>query len=268
MEFAQTMAANPLHHKTIRARQGRKIRIFAFFGLLGVLTHGAWAQQDPADRLPPELRELLLPTVTTLEGEDRVVTSSLIEALPGGGRFGSIARGVWSAGGGVVLEDDRPGLVLHYYAEGIKAMTLVDKVWEGLPRRAESLQALIDEVITRARTERRPIGQLIIAGHAGLPGCSALGGQMEDCTFRGRLTTYQRKQLTRLRPYLAKDAQIELRQCGTGSGKEGQRLLTAIYETTGATTSSYLADFHFGDAANHPRVQVGPRGFEIVEPDK
>lgn len=89
---------------------------------------------------------------------------------------------------------------------------------------------------------------------------------MEDCTFRGKLTSYQRKQLTRLRPYLAEDAQIELRQCGTGSGKEGQRLLTAIYETTGAATSSYLADFHFGDAANHPRVRVGPKGFEIIRP--
>jgi hypothetical protein len=227
----------------------------------------AWAQTDPADRLPPELREQFVPKVTPLEHEDRVMRSAWLDMLPGGERWHGLVRRWWEAGGGVVLALDEPGLVLHFYAEGIKKMTLADRVWEGLPRRADSLQDLMDEVIGRARETGRPIRHLIIAGHAGLPGCSALGGEMEDCTFRGLLSTYQRQQLARLRPYLAPDAEIELRQCGTGSGKEGQRLLTAIYETTGASTSSYLADFHFGDADHHPRVRVGEKGFEIIKPE-
>ncbi len=227
----------------------------------------AQAQQDPADRLPAALHERLVPRVTPLKGESLVVRSSFIKAMPLRG-LGLGLFQVWQAGGGVVLDEDEPGLTLHFYAEGIDAMTLADKLWEGLPKRAKTLQHLIDETIGQARTKRQPVGHLIIAGHAGLPGCSALGGTMDDCTFRGRLTTYQRQQLARLRPYLAADAEIELRQCVTGSGKEGQRLLTAIYETTGAATSSYLADFHFGDAANHPRVRVGSRGFEIVRVKK
>lgn len=231
-----------------------------FLGLLLVAPAHAQRQVDPADRLPPELRERFIPTVERLAGEEWVVRSAWLNALP------PSFRRYWEAWGGVVLDVESTGLTLHFYAEGIKAMTLADKVWEGLPKRAKSLQHLVDDAITRARSERQPIRRLIIAGHAGLPGCSALGGQMEDCTFRGVLTTYQREQLARLRPYLARGAEIELRQCVTGSGKHGQRLLTAIYETTGVATSSYLADFHFGDANNHPRVRVGPDGFKIVKP--
>jgi len=238
--------------------------IWLVLGLLAVLPEGALAQADPADRLPPELRERFVPEVTPLRNEDRVARSSWFDALPIGERWRQRAQRWWSARGGVVLQLDEPGLVLHFYAQGIKKMTLADRVWEGLPKRADSLQALMDEVIGEARDTGRPIRHLIVAGHAGLPGCSALGGQMEDCVFRGRLSTYQRQQLARLRPYLAPDAEIELRQCGTGSGKEGERLLTAIYQVTGAATSSYLADFHFGDADRHPRVRVGANGFEIL----
>ncbi|MFK7790215.1 MAG: hypothetical protein AB8C95_12080 [Phycisphaeraceae bacterium] len=222
------------------------------------------AQQDPADRLPPELHKRLVPRVTPLPGEHLVARSAFIDATPVGKGYGSHLFNIWQAGGGVVLDAGRPGLTLHFYAEGIEAMTLTDKLWEGLPTRAESMQHLMDETIGQSRKARQPIAHLIITGHAGLPGCSAWGGTMDDCTFRGRLTTYQRQQLTRLRPYLASDAEIELRQCGTGSGKAGQRLLTAVYEITGAATSSYLADFHFGDAANHPRVRAGADGFEIL----
>lgn len=224
------------------------------------------AQEDPADRLPPQLHQRMVPRVTPLPAEHLVLRSTLVEAMPVGKGFGLHVFRIWQAGGGVVLDDDGPGLTLHFYAEGIESMTLADKLWEGLPTRAKSLQHLMDTTIGTARAKGQPIGHLIIAGHAGLPGCAAWGSTMDDCSFRGRLTTYQHQQLSRLRPYLASDAEIELRQCGTGSGEEGRRLLTAIYKVTGVKTSSYLADFHFGDAANHPRVRMGPDGFEILEP--
>lgn len=259
------MTANRVQNQP-DARRWLSVRCgLVLFGLVLIAPASAQEQIDPADRLPPELRERFVPKVKHLPNEALVVRSALLDVLPS---QRSRVRRLWSSWGGVVLDIEDPGLTLHFYAEGIKAMTLADKVWEGLPTRAESLQDLMDEVIGRARETGQPIRHLIIAGHAGLPGCSALGGQMEDCTFRGVLSTYQREQLTRLRPYLARGAEIELRQCGTGSGKEGQRLLTAIYQATGAATSSYLADFHFGDADNHPRVRVGADGFEIVKPDK
>ena len=242
--------------------------IYACFCLL--LGFSATAQiqeeEDLAERLPAELKERFVPRVTPLEHEDLVLRSTFIDALPGWASHVLIAAKAWATSGGVILDLEGPGLTLHFYAEGIERMTLTDRVWEGLPRRADSMQDLIDHAITRSRATGRPIGHLIIAGHAGLPGCSAFGGTIDDCTFGGKLSGYQRRQLTRLRPYLAPHAEIELRQCVTGSGKEGQRLLTAIYEITGASTSSYLADFHFGDAANHPRVRVGPAGYEVVKP--
>jgi len=261
------MFRNPIQRESRRSARRSWRRAWLASGLLAVLPSGVVAQTDPADRLPAELREQFVPRVEPLANEDRVVRSAWFDALPGGAGWRAKARRWWEARGGVVLDLDEPGLVLHFYAEGIKKMTLADKLWEGLPERADSLQALMDAVIGRARETGRPVQHLIVAGHAGLPGCSALGGQVADCTFRGVLSTYQRQQLARLRPYLAPGAEIELRQCGTGSGKEGQRLLTAIYETTGAATSSYLADFHFGDANNHPRVRVGAEGFEILGVD-
>lgn len=238
----------------------------ALLGLLIAVPLGVQAQQDPADRLPPELHQQMVPRVTPLPDEQLVARSTVIDAMRVDKGFASHLLDIWQANGGVILDDRRPGLTLHFYAEGIEAMTLTDKLWEGLPKRSKSLQHLMDEAIGKARKARQPIAHLIIAGHAGLPGCSAWGGTMDDCTFRGRLTTYQRQQLARLRPYLAADAEIELRQCGTGSGKAGQRLLTTIYDITGAAASSYLADFHFGDSAAHPRVRVGADGFEIVKP--
>lgn len=258
------MAPNTLHHRLRPPLPRFFCRLAVVMGLLPGLSAGAQEPIDPADRLPPELREKLLPQAVPLEHEDLVVRSDLIDAMPGHlGVKEKLVR-AWADGGGVVLDGDRPGLTLHYYAEGIEAMTLADKLWEGLPKRADSMQALIDEVIGKSRSTGRPIGHLIITGHAGLPGCSAFGGTIDDCTFRGRLSAYQREQLARLRPYLAADAEIELRQCGTASGEEGQRLLTAIYEVTGAVTSSYLADFHFGDSAAHPRIRVGASGYEVV----
>lgn len=260
------MAWNTLHFRlAVRFwRLGCWITVLAGF-LLGL---PARAQEpiDPADRLPPELREKLLPTAKPLENEDLVIRVALVEALPGWFGVRDTLQRAWVADGGVLLDTSEQGLKLHYYAEGIKAMTTADKLWERLPRRADSMQQLIDEVIGRSRSTSRPISHLSIAGHAGLPGCSAFGGTMDDCTFRGVLSPYQRDQLARLRPYLASDAEIELRQCGTGSGKEGQRLLTKIYQITGASASSYLADFHFGDSAAHPRVRVGPNGLEFINP--
>ena len=258
------MARNTLQRCLYPPYQRLICGIAVVMGLLPWLPADAQEPIDPADRLPPELREKLLPQAMPLEHEGLVVRSSLINALPG--TLGIKARlvRVWEDGGGVVLEGDRPGLKLHYYAEGIEAMTLADKLWEGLPKRADSMQALIDEVIGKSRSTGRPISHLIVTGHAGLPGCSAFGGTMDDCTFRGVLSAYQRDQLARLRPYLAVGAEIELRQCGTASGEEGKRLLTAVYEITGATTSSYLADFHFGDSAAHPRIRVGVNGYEVV----
>lgn len=225
-------------------------------------------EQDPAERLPAELREKFVPRIVPLEHEDRVLRSAFIESLPSHAALRSIATRVWTSSGGVVLDMDGPGLTLHFYAQGIENMTLTDRVWEGFPRRADTMQGLIDHAITRSREAKQPIALLIIAGHAGLPGCAAFGGTIDDCAFRGRLSGYQKRQLARLRPYLAIESEIELRQCVTGSGKEGQRLLTSIYEITGAATSSYLADFHFGDAAAHPRVRVGDKGFELVRPNK
>lgn len=252
-------------HCTPRGPVPRPLRLawLALAVVLGVPMH-AQPQADLADRLPPEIRERFVPSVAPLKHESLVARSALFDVLPGNASMRATMRSRWQAWGGAVLNTDERGLTLHYYAQGIKAMTTVDKLWEGLPKRADSLQSLMDEAIGRARSTGRPIDHLIIAGHAGLPGCSALGGTLEDCTFRGVLTGYQRRQLARLGPYLASDAEIELRQCGTGSGDEGRRLLDAIYQATGVATSSYLADFHFGDAANHPRVRVGPEGFEIV----
>ena len=211
---------------------------------------------------------MFVPKVTPLPHEDHVLRSALIDALPGRTSHHLIAERLWTMTGGVILDLDGPGLTLHFYAQGIEKMTLADRMWEGLPRRADTMQDLIDHAISRSRTTGQPIAHLIIAGHAGLPGCSAFGGTIDDCTFRGKLSGYQRRQLARLRPYLARQAEIELRQCVTGSGIEGERLLTAIYEVTGASTSSYLADFHFGDSASHPRVRVGPKGHEVVKPIK
>ena len=250
-----------------RSRRYRQSTGFCvLLGLLIAVPLRVQAQQDPADRLPPELRQKLVPKVAPLPDEHLVARSAFIDAMWVGKGFAPHLFDLWQANGGVILNDRGPGLTQHFYAEGIEAMTLTDKLWEGLPKESKSLQHLMDESIGKARKARRPIARLIIAGHAGLPGCSAWGGTIDDCTFRGRLTTYQRQQLARLRPYLAADAEIELRQCGTGSGKEGQRLLTTIYDITGAAASSYLADFHFGDSAAHPRVRVGADGFEMIKP--
>lgn len=204
------------------------------------------------------------PAVRLLPNERLVVSSGLLGLACDGPGQHALARTLLARFGIKVLEQDGPGLTLRFYVQAIEAMTLADRAWEGLPRRADSMQQLIDEAITQSRAERRPIGQLVIIGHAGLPGCAVFGGTPDDCVFKGRLSAYQRKQLARLRRYLAPDAEIELRQCVSGSGQAGQALLTAVHEMTGAGVSAYLADFHFGDSDAHPRIVVDASGVRSV----
>ena len=242
--------------------------ITAGAGLL-VLFAALSAVAEPADRAErlAEIQQAFDPPVVRLRNEGRVVDASVLATLYGENTHQRQAAERWlTRRRAVILNNDQPGLTLRFAADGIEAMTLADRLYEGLPRRAESLQSLIDHAITQARQQRRPIRQLIIIGHAGLPGCAALGSTLDDCVFKGKLSAYQRRQLVRLRPYLADDAEIELRQCVTGSGKEGKRLLTALHQVTGATASSYLADFHFGDSANHPRIRVDRDSVQFIKP--
>lgn len=256
---------------TQTARGGSAKRVARLLFTLPCLLILASAGAAPARAQAPktaDIQRLFDPPVVRLVGESRIVRSAQLDAVCPD-RDGRAVLEAWLTNHGVVvLNEGQAGLALHYYVEGIEAMTVADRIWEGLPRKADSLQALVDHAITHARTEHQPIRQIIITGHAGLPGCAALGGTLDDCVFNGNLTGYQRRQLIRLRPYLADDAQIELRQCVTGFGKEGQRLLTALHDLTGATASSYLSDFHFGDSAAHPRVQVNEEGLRHITPKK
>lgn len=224
----------------------------------------AWAEPPPAAAASERVLAQFYPPVVPLERERLVARQGVLDAVCTNAASRGAAERWLSARGVAVLGG--PGLTLHFYAEGIDTMSRIDLLWAGLPRRAASLQDLVDHTIRSARASGRPVRHLIITGHAGLPGCSALGGTLDDCTFEGRLNPYQRQQLARLRPYLALDAEIELRQCVTGSGKEGQDLLTAIHHATGAAASSYLADFHFGDTAAHPRVRVDAQGLTFIPP--
>lgn len=207
------------------------------------------------------------PPVIRMANEQRVIRAQALETICSTPEQASEVSAWLARRGFTVLHTEQSGLTIHLFAEGIEKMTPADRVWEGLPRQATSLQDLVDHSITRARSAGQPIGHLIVTGHAGLPGCSALGGTLDDCTFNGRLTGYQRRQLRRLQPYFTPESEIELRQCVTGSGKEGQRLLTAIHQTTSAAVSSYLSDFHFGDSAAHPRIRIDREGIGFVQPD-
>lgn len=211
---------------------------------------------------------MLNPKVVALPNESRVIHADRVRLGVANPEDRQAALRWLRLQGAVVLEDDTPGLELNYYAQGIEAMTRADLIWEGLPKRADSLQMLVDDAITQARQAERPIHRLVIIGHAGLPGCAALGGTLDDCVFKGRLSAYQKRQLVRLRPYLAQDSEIELRQCVTGFGEQGQRLLTAIHQLTSATAISYLADLHFGDSAAHPTIRVDHDGVRLLPPKK
>lgn len=253
-----------LPHARIRSGAALWTGVGLVLGLLIVCP--AQAQNEDRQAQIEQTRQQFDPPVVRLADEVLTLRARTLQGLcPDGPRRETVARWLIRRGA-VILDDGQADLTLHYFAEGIAAMTATDRAWEGLPRRANSLQDLVDHAITRSRAEARPITTLIITGHAGLPGCAALGGTIDDCVFEGKLTDYQRRQLVRLRPYLASDATIELRQCVTGSGKEGQRLLTAIHQTTGAAAVSYLADFHFGDSAAHSKVRVDREGFTFVKP--
>lgn len=209
---------------------------------------------------------LIPPEAELIPGESRVIRSGVLDRLIADSAGRMLVERWLVRGGAIVLNDDQPGLDLHYYAQGIEAMTPTDRLWERWPRRADTIQQLVDQAITQARTTRRPIARLTVTGHAGLPGCAAFGGTVDDCVFRGQPSAYIRSQLVRLRPYLADDAEIELRQCGTGAGIEGTRLLLAIHRLTAARTSSYLSDFHFGDSAAHPRIVADHAGIRFQPP--
>lgn len=252
----------------VQARSAPALLGLAVLVVAGLIVPAASIRADDARQRTIEIERQFAPPVVYLPGESRVIDAVHLAAIcDDAEQHALLSR--WLAERGVaVLDRAGPGLTLHFYAQGIDAMTRVDRLWEGLPREAASLQDLIDHAITRSCEEGRPIGHLVIAGHAGLPGCAAFGATLDDCVFSGKLSDYHRRQLVRLRPYLADDAEIELRQCVTGSGKEGQRLLAALHEITGATASSYLADFHFGDSANHPRVRYDENGLKIVGVDR
>jgi len=229
----------------------------------------AFAQPDnaPPHDPPPTLAQVQRrfgPAVVRMAHERRVIHADALTRLCENPEQQARVQQWLVQHGIVVLNSDQGGLTLHYFAEGIETMTPADRLWEGLPVRADTLQQLVDHAITQARQTGRPIGHLIVTGHAGLPGCAAWGGTLDDCTFRGELTGYQRLQLRRLQPYLAPDAEIELRQCATGSGARGELLLRSIHHITGVTASSYLGDFHFGDSTNHPRIRFSDEGVSIL----
>lgn len=231
---------------------------------MGLATLVSMPAVSSPDRADPLDSLMFSPPITPIHAESRVVRADQVQAICNSTAQQKRVAAWLKARRVTILSVDQTGLALHYYAQGIDTMTQADLLWEGLPRRADSLQALVDHAITRCHATGRPIRRLTIAGHAGLPGCAAFGGTNHDCVFKGRLSAYQRLQLVRLRPYLARDAEIELRQCTTGSGKEGQALLTALHQLTGAAASSYLSDFHFGDSAAYPRVLVDAKGYRVV----
>ena len=206
------------------------------------------------------------PAIQRLDDERRVVRTAALDAITRTPAQRMAVERWLTRRGAVVLDRAQPGLDLHFHADGIQAMTPVDLIWEGRPKRAKSLQHLVDTLITRCRETRQPIGHLIIVGHAGLPGCCALGETLDDCVFRGILTGYQKRQLNRLRPYFANDAQIELRQCTAGKGKEGILLLKTLHRVTGAAASSYEGDFYFGMSSSHPRIIADDKGVRLIEP--
>lgn len=164
----------------------------------------------------------------------------------------------------VLRDDPADPLTLHVYVQAIDPLTHTDWLWEGMPRRADSMQHLIDTAIARCRTTNRPLSQLIITGHSGVGGTAAFGSTLDDCVFRGRLTPYHRDQLARLRPYLADHATIEIRQCTAALGEDGTRLLTQIHLTTGATATGYFGDFYFGKTGEVARKQVDQHGVALV----
>jgi len=164
----------------------------------------------------------------------------------------------------VLREDPDQPLTLHVYVEAIDPITRADWLWEGMPRRCDSMQDLIDTAIQRCRTTGRPLSKLIITGHSGVGGTAAFGSTLDDCVFRGRLSPYHRDQLARLRPYLANDATVEIRQCTAALGEDGTRLLTQIHQTTGATVTGYFGDFYFGKTSKIVKKQVDHRGVMLI----
>lgn len=262
----------PISRQTTDSRTLKTgLRCILKLGVIAICSVGSLWQTgvaaEPEQRTTLErIEDGFSPYVVPLPNETLVIGSGQLDAIcktPTARR--TIDRWLTQRGG-IVVNEGHAGLELRYFAQGIEKMTLGDRLWEGLPTPAKSLQSLVDSAISQARETRQPINRLVIIGHAGLPGCAALGGTLDDCVFEGKLSDYQRRQLIRLRPYLARESEIELRQCVTGKGPQGQRLLTAIHQLTGASATSYLADFHFGDSAAHPLVRVDGEGLKIIPP--
>lgn len=176
--------------------------------------------------------------------------------------------GLLSRYGFAVLDASRPGVTLHLHAPAIEPMTWRDLLYEGRPDTADSLGQVVDLAITRARDGGVFIERITLTGHAGLPGCCALGARLDDCVFDGRLSDVQTRQLRRLRPYLAEDAVIEIRQCGSAAGDAGTALLTAIHRAARCTVISYVGDFRFGFSGRAAIKRIDTEGrVEVVEPE-
>lgn len=240
---------------------------------------------DPADH-PARARVSFNPPIArTLPGERYVLRHDhLLPPAPGSGpdvgpgvgpgmtpgsdkaaaRYRDLARVARALDVVVLRHDPADPLTLHVYVEGIDVLARSDWLWEGMPRRCDSMQELIDLAITRCRATGRPLSHLIIVGHSGVGGTAAFGSSLDDCVFRGRLSPYHRDQLARLRPYLADDAVIEIRQCTAALGNDGTRLLTQIHQASGAAATGYFGDFYFGKANAIVRKQVDQHGVALV----
>ena len=237
-------------------------------------------RQRPSPGIPAAIPQ----DVRRLRYEARVIHQSTLEAIAGladdstlrGAAAQALAHWLTryhfvvleTRPGGDRAAPTTPGLVVHVHAPAIEAMSRTDLLWEGRPRPAHSLGRLIDYVIFSARDQGRPLQRLIITGHAGLPGCCALGSRLEDCVFNGRLSPHQAQQFRRLRPYLADHAVIELRQCGSAAGKAGDRLLASIHEAAGCSVVGYPHDFRFGFSRYALYKQISRAGeIETFTPD-
>lgn len=241
-------------------------RCVALIGALALVCggHNTQAQDAPPrqERQGQRRPRLLVETVRPLRHESRVIRAHWIQDPA----HTQACAGLLSRYGFAVLDQEKPGITLHFHAPAIEPMSWVDLLYEGRPATAHSLGRVVDQAIAQARDQGVLIERITLTGHAGLPGCCALGARLEDCVFNGRLSETQTRQLRRLRRYLAEDAVIELRQCTSAAGDEGTALLTAIHRAARCTVVSYVGDFRFGFSGRATIKRVDAEGHvEVVE---